>query len=258
LPPHDEFEEKDCGSVFGASTPFVVLPDHPSRTMLARLQQSGTAVIVRAAGSKQKRGKKGTRLKDRVWSVASEGFPHPSVPRLLDQKEYKMATEADIGMLFNTSTTVFTGVGQSFLATQIPSFSSFASVFDQYRIEMIEVWIVPSSGTGAVLGTDPASFVSVIDYDDNSFPASEGALLDYQNAITTTVGNGHYRSFVPHIAVAAYSGTFTSFANEVAPWIDAASSGVAHYGLKIGVSPTLTVVDITLRARFWMSYRNVR
>jgi len=70
--------------------------------------------------------------------------------------------------------------------------------------------------------------------------------------------DSHYRKFIPHVAVASYSGTFTSFTNEVAPWIDIASPSVQHYGLKTACTPTTAVVQYTARARLSVSFRNVR
>jgi len=66
------------------------------------------------------------------------------------------------------------------------------------------------------------------------------------------------RKWRPHIATAAYSGVFTSFKNEPSTWIDVASPGVQHYGLKVAADVTSTnSVAIKMFVRVWVQFRNV-
>lgn len=144
---------------------------------------------------------------------------------------------------------------KQFQFNDIDQYSSLALVFDQYRIAAIEVYLT-ESGANANLSND-GKLTSVIDFDDVTVLTGTQA-YDYSNAVTTSGASGHYRHFIPHVAVAAYSGAFTSFANQPAPWIDTSSPGVAHYGLKTMITPTSTVKTIDLVYRLHVQLRSVR
>jgi hypothetical protein len=101
---------------------------------------------------------------------------------------------------------------------------------------------------------------SVVDYDDNTALASVGAATDYSNCVTCPQSLGVYRHFKPHCANALYGGSvFTSYGNLTSPWIDAASSSVPHYGVKIAASATSSAAqtfDLVIRLHTeWKSTR---
>jgi len=255
------FADDEKALALGNSTPHVVLATGPSKSQLAKLQAAGLTVLT--SSGKPKPGKKGrksgtNRNHDTAWSIVSMKPPGVSVPRNLDNQDYKVCAEADLGPVLTSSTTAFVGIALNFQASQVPNFADFTAVFDQYRIERIELWLMPASATDAGLASEASAFVSVIDYDDSNTPSSEAVLLDYQNSMVTSLNSGHYRAFIPHVALAAYSGAFTSFCNEEAPWIDAASPTVQHYGVKLGVTNTVASAQIMGRVRYWLGFRNAR
>lgn len=57
------------------------------------------------------------------------------------------------------------------------------------------------------------------------------------------------------MAVAVYSGAFTSFANAPSSWIDSGSPNVQHYGLKAAVTATAAVQTYNLQVRARVSFR---
>jgi len=101
-------------------------------------------------------------------------------------------------------------------------------------------------------------FVSVIDYDDAVNLTTFASALDYPSAFQSEGYTPHRHVFVPHIAVAAFAGTFTAYANEEAPWIDCASNTVQHYGVKTAWSGTSAVFLYDVRVRVIVQFRNVR
>jgi len=157
-----------------------------------------------------------------------------------------------------SSTTVPTFTASSFTVGSLDQIASLTAVFDQYRVDEVELWLTPRCSSITAQGATPGLFSSVIDYDDANLLTTINQALDYDNVLTTSGITGHYRRFKPHVATAAYSGAFTSFANETSPWIDAASTGVAHYGLKTawGITTSATVYDMIVRMH--LSWRNVR
>jgi len=143
--------------------------------------------------------------------------------------------------------------------SNLPIASSYLSLFDQYKIDLIEVWAFPTE-LGSVTDASLRSYVwaSVVDYDDSNNLTSYAAATGYENCLQTTDAVGHYRCFRPHIAVAAYSGAFNSYKNEPAGWIDSGSPGVVHYGLKFAFNTTAAnAITFNYFARFTVSFRNI-
>lgn len=148
---------------------------------------------------------------------------------------------------FATSVTVPTFSSWVFALSQCASVSQYTSLFDQYRFDQIEVWLEPLNDTTA---SASAPFASAIDLDDANVPTAFNECADRQGALIGTSIAGRYHKWKPHMATAVYSGAFTSFANDVADWIDVASSGVQHYGLKAaaGIDGIARTMNITVRA----------
>ncbi len=131
----------------------------------------------------------------------------------------------------------------SFALSDLPSYTDFTSLFDQYRIAEIILEFIPVSVPfgESTSSTAYPSIHSVIDLDDDTLPASVDTLRQY--ATHQVVPNQKYfrRVLTPRFAVAAYSGAFTSYSqSQPFQWIDSASAGVLHYGVKTGTTPVTT------------------
>ncbi len=179
----------------------------------------------------------------------------PNVNR--DNQVFNLVQSYEVLSAHTTSTTLSTFSAFQFNVASLDQVSALSSIFDQYRIKMVEFVLYPSF-TPSVTVTQDGLMTSVIDYDDAATLTTVASALDYTNALTYPNGNIQRRCFVPHAAVAAYSGTFTSYQNVESPWIDFNSTTVQHYGLK--VASTLTSVTCVYNAlvRMWVQCRNVR
>jgi hypothetical protein len=110
----------------------------------------------------------------------------------------------------------------------------------------------------------------VVDYDDATLPtgtdAGVSAMREYQNYRSTNLLNASgapvVRTFKPHIAVAAYQGTFTGYKNEPFGWVDSVSNGVQGYGWKavaeIASSGATQGFLFKLEVTANLSFRNTR
>ena len=156
-------------------------------------------------------------------------------------------------------------VGMGFTLTDCPNAGLFTQLFDQYRINYIEVEFIPEF-TSSELSTNGATGVATgmlygtVDGDDNAQPTSIDYLREYDICKETHVTKKSKFGFKPRLALAAYSGAFTSYANQQAGWIDCASNGVIHYGLKFGM-PTqnaLAIARFVVKLTYWMTFRAVR
>jgi hypothetical protein len=111
-----------------------------------------------------------------------------------------------------------------------------AGQWDQYKILAIRFTITPDQNAVGLFTNSTTSYTPlycVIDYDDSSALGSLTAAEAYSNVVVLGAGESCERTFRPRMAIAAYSGAFTAFANVADLWIDAASTSVQHYGIKI-------------------------
>jgi hypothetical protein len=171
------------------------------------------------------------------------------------KKVYNIIQSYEILGVATTSTVAATFSANSFAVSSLDQINSLTAVFDQYRVAMVEITYIPVELN---YGLSSGLFTSVIDYDDSAALTTVPQALDYSNSITVGGGAVLRRTFVPHMAMAAYSGAFTSFANEGPKWIDAASTGVQHFGVKTAATITTQVVTYNALVRLWTQWRNVR
>lgn len=155
-----------------------------------------------------------------------------------------------------------------FSFADLSQYASFAAIFDQYRIDMVEIRFTPQALATTITGgaVDPTTnlFGTVLDWDDANALSSTAAYREYDNwksqgAYDLTV---HKRKFVPRIAVGAYgSSAFGQYTNLGPQWIDSASTAVQHYGVKILVPANGTAATYQtwiVEATYWVSLRSVR
>jgi len=171
-------------------------------------------------------------------------------------KPYTFTQRGLITAILTSSNSIPTFYSTYFTANSIDQFSSFAAVFDQYRFDLIEVWI--SSQEAHNTSVNSAKYASVIDYDDSAALTLYQQALDYTNCVETPSQDGHYHKFIPHVAVASYSGTFVSYNNVTSPWIDCTSTTVQHYGIKVAHQTSSSSNILDLQYRYNVSFRNVR
>lgn len=194
-----------------------------------------------------------------TWNVSAGECPRFGNTGRFDNKIF------NVEQLFDQTTILTSSTSNTYAAlywtasADIAQFSSFAAIFDQYRIESVEVWIQPCQSLGPYISAGTTDLYSVVDYDDANTPSSLTSLLQYRNCIVTSASNGHYRKFKPHIAMAAFSGAFTSYVNAKDQWIDCGSGGVQHYGVKVGLeaTPSAGQINVTCKVRLWVQFRNV-
>ena len=130
----------------------------------------------------------------------------------------------------------------AFALSDLPNYSEFTALFDRYRIRGVSIKLIPQ-GTQSTAAAGSNSWVgqichSVTDYDDNTnFAASDAGLnlmRQYESYQCKQLSTQKLKYYVkPRVAIATYGGSvFTSYGNVRDLWIDAASTGVPHYGKK--------------------------
>jgi hypothetical protein len=176
-----------------------------------------------------------------------------------DKESYKCYQTYDLLGIFQSTTSVpgVYSLAPALNAIYGTQLTAFQGVFDQYKIEEVEVWWEPQLQS-TPLDETGGKLYSVIDYDDAANLTNVSQALSYSNCVVTPVTQGHYRRWKPRCAAAMYGGAFTQFGNVAAPWIDIASTGVQHYGCKLYTDLTSVTVVYDVRVRVRLAFRNIR
>ncbi len=189
--------------------------------------------------------------------AASNGmvaYRPPTFNRTLTHRFWRQAAPITI----TSSTVAETLFAFNFQLSYLPSYTEFTALYDQYKIEAIDIGILPSAVTSTPADPSNGYVVLAVDYDDASTPANVDTLLQYGSAEVFPINSAIRFRLRPRLAKAAYSGAFTSYANEAASWIDVGSPSVQHYGLKFGCSATTTSVKWQVFARYHFQMRSSR
>jgi hypothetical protein len=172
-----------------------------------------------------------------------------SITRTVDYGQVSSATGAD------------KFVGQVFKLNDLPNYTQFTALFDEFRIRAIKVYLIPSfnvNTTASAQLTIP-QLISAIDYDDAGTPSNTATIYSFDTARVHGVFDRMYtRTFKPAISIAAYSGGFTAYAQRQDQWIDCNSPGTSHYALKYGIvnaNNGSSTMDVYCEATFYLQFR---
>jgi len=162
-------------------------------------------------------------------------IPDVQLMKLSRTRVCSFVLEADYSTLSSASVATTYGAFAAVLGN-FTGFTELVSAFDMYRIMQFRatfIPIVPSTSTN----TNGVLLYTALDYDDITSATSVTDLEQYDTCQIVQAGAFFERICNPRIAYAAYGGgTFTSYANQRAGWIDAASTGVQHYGIKYALT----------------------
>lgn len=208
--------------------------------------------------SMRPRARKGKKGKSKKTELISKSFNtvanRPSMAPAIKNRPFSTYLSYTISSAY-ASTTVTTAVaGLAFTLAGFAQYTEYTSLFDQYRFDMLELHFEPQQSQSTVVA-NTGQYVTCIDLDDASTPGSYNSVLAHSTALVTEGFTGHYHRWEPHMAVAVYSGAFTSFANAPANWIDVGSPNVQHYGLKLAILPTSAVITYNVSIRAKISFR---
>jgi len=142
----------------------------------------------------------------------------------------------------------------TFLLSSLNLASAYTTIFDQYAIMSATVKFIPVLTQNDVAANDTGRLITAIDYDDSN-NSTFAQLNDYQTAVVTNGVEPTIRVVYPRIAVAAYQGAFTAFAND-RMWVDCAYPSTIHYGLKTVITATTVVNTIRVDVSLVLCFRN--
>lgn len=186
------------------------------------------------------------------------------------------------GLILNSGTNTTSNVSYhsysyQFMLQNLPSFTEFTNLFDQYKVLSVRIRFIPFQTTSiSDLNTTNQCLSlihsSVIDYDDSVLFASSNAGLQEMRQYESFREKNLFRpsgQFVrkirPHVSVPVYkSGVSSAYSNVPARWIDCNYTDVEHYGFK-GMfqvfAPSSSIayfVWIRPEIKVTLAFRNVR
>lgn len=128
----------------------------------------------------------------------------------------------------------------NFLLNQLPNLTSFTTLYDQYRVDYMEVTFRPMFDSFAITATSSTliqQLYTIVDRDDSVPPTSVSAIREYQACQTVTVHDPvHVRRFKPGVREGVYDGTnVVAAASRMAGWLDIATTNIPHFGVKAGI-----------------------
>lgn len=184
---------------------------------------------------------------------------------LLNNTVYRFVQTSSNSILQQTATAPFL-FAFNFQLAFIDQSSTYTALFDQYKIEHVELTFSPMFRANSLSNVTTAAIVPLIyvalDYDDGSTPSSLTTLREYQNLVVRSDEKSFSVTLNPHIAMSAYNGAFAGYANVVAPWLDCSTTNIQHYGVKVGIDAALTGQTVfqawNVTTRYHLAFRNVR
>lgn len=165
--------------------------------------------------------------------------------------------------------------GVSVFTAPLPSYTEFTNLFDNYRIDRIACWCLPTWDSANVTSaaTQSASglpwLFHAVDYDDASVTQST-AIMQYGNCKMTQLSGDNskiMRSWIPRSQTAAQAGGANAGGLRPAKlaWVDTASTNVTHYGLKIALdnqagalTANQVLGSLNFVFKYWISCKNTR
>lgn len=183
----------------------------------------------------------------------------------------------DLKADYNAGTGLTTPIsaGIAISLDQLPGFTEFTSLYDQYMIKGVSMNFQPllTEGISSVVSgsTNVWGFPklnTVIDFDDVTPPPTENVMLQYGSLKQTPAFKEHKRYYVPKVRMAGLDtgGAVTANVVKGRQWIDVVNPSVPHYGLKAfhpgpiasGAPLTSSSIAYSVYATVYIACKNVR
>lgn len=151
----------------------------------------------------------------------------------------------------------------TFQFAQLPNYTEFTTLFDQYKINAIRLRFVPNVSESSIGSSPIPDFHTVLDYTDGGAPASKNAMLEYPNWKMTRGTATHTRFFYPtsFVGVLPASGVLTAGDPKRKQWHASDLATVTHYGLKYCIdnaSASPNIITWSVYATFYFQCKSVR
>lgn len=153
----------------------------------------------------------------------------------------------------------------SFNIASLPDITDFSNLFDQYKLNAIEVTFIPNITSNDM---NPVSTYyempnvhSIIDRDDDAAPGALTNLMQYPSYRRTRGHQVHKRYWKPALAQTIYkTGATTGTAQKGPMWLDLADTTIPHFGLKLYIDQTnaSTNIKYSMYVKYFLQFKGIR
>lgn len=150
--------------------------------------------------------------------------------------------------------------GIAFVLSDLPTPTDFTALFDFYRIRGVSITFIPRVTQTTSPIVNYGNFYWVVDYDDVNTPTLADLEQKQGVRVKYYVGKPWRIFFRPKPLTNIYNGAASSDAHQVAKfgWINAADTGVPHYGLKWAWDGTSDQTTLDLVIRYYVEFKGVQ
>lgn len=155
------------------------------------------------------------------------------------------------------STNAYGLIGQ---LTQVPGYTDFTALFDQYRIMAMKIRLSPRANSAEV-GTNQGliKMWSAVDYDDNTPITNISDMLQRPYVKQTKSSQEHVRYFKPRVNVPT-PGIVNVIPGQSSTrqWLDCDNPSIPHYGLKVLVDQLPSGAQSwDVSVTYYLAFKNV-
>lgn len=149
-----------------------------------------------------------------------------------------------------------------FSLNQLPGHSELTALYDQYKINMVKLEVIPQFDNANVGSSTSTNVItqnySVIDYDDITVPTTMDTLMQYQNLKRTPSTRIITRVVRPKFASELFNTSIATAYRPSSGFVDCNYDTVEHYGCKFGFSSNPQAQKFGLKMTFYLAMKNVR
>jgi len=197
------------------------------------------------------------RLEPEFDRVATTVTRKVNVPRGVRSKVVAIRRGVALNPILSNTSTFESFGSQTYQLTDLPAYTDFTNLFDQYRIVKVKLDYFPRY-TGNMTSTGLYSLLTyAVDSTDVSVPVNKNEVLQYDSYKTVQAYRPFSVTLKPAPSVAMYQSLATTgYGPKQGSWVDCKSPGVQHYGMKwVFECNSGTAMGIDVKATYWCEFR---
>lgn len=144
-----------------------------------------------------------------------------------------------------------------FALTDLPGYTRFQGMFQQYSITYIKLQVIPSNN----VNSNPAATIPMVyyavDYDDNIIPTQDDMLLKQGVRSRMTMRPWSIKLRPRVLGMTYESTTTTAYSPRAFTWISTSDSSVPHYGVKMWFSAPSVDTIYRVHATYYLKFKGL-
>lgn len=168
-------------------------------------------------------------------------------------------TKSVVGATITASSVADLFGNKVFKLSDLSEASSYSALYDQYKINSIQIDFIPVMMPQGVGPYQP--LIYVFDYDDNANATTQQQLLDFANSVIVPSGARSSRVLKPRTLSSLYDGATTQVSGVMSSqWINTDFASIAHYALKYMIPLSSAGIQSSwiVYYKYSVSFKNIR